>query len=119
RTTIRRPARSRDSPWIGPRGGMADASVLGADVRKDVGVRVSPRPIRTLITTRRTRERKARKEVSRPGRTHASGRAQHSYCRTVLSSLNLALGDFWGYHPRAQEPRWVYLRFSGRPGPCV
>jgi integrase len=29
----------------GPRGGMADASVLGADVRKDVGVRVSPRPM--------------------------------------------------------------------------
>jgi Phage integrase family len=29
---------------IGPRGGTADASVLGADVRKDVGVRVSPRP---------------------------------------------------------------------------
>jgi hypothetical protein len=28
----------------GPRGGTADASVLGADVRKDVGVRVSPRP---------------------------------------------------------------------------
>ena len=33
---------------IGPRGGMADASVLGADVRKDVGVRVSPRPVCAL-----------------------------------------------------------------------
>jgi hypothetical protein len=30
---------------IGPRGGTADASVLGADVRKDVGVRFSPRPV--------------------------------------------------------------------------
>ena len=30
-----------------PRGGMADASVLGAGVRKDVGVRISPRPIFT------------------------------------------------------------------------
>ena len=29
----------------GPRGGTADASVLGADVRKDVGVRFSPRPV--------------------------------------------------------------------------
>jgi Phage integrase family len=29
----------------GPRGGMAYASVLGADVRKGVGVRVSPRPL--------------------------------------------------------------------------
>lgn len=28
-----------------PRGGTADASVLGADVREDVGVRVSPRPL--------------------------------------------------------------------------
>ena len=30
---------------IGPRGGTADASVLGADVREDVGVRFSPRPV--------------------------------------------------------------------------
>jgi hypothetical protein len=30
---------------VGPRGGTADASVLGADVRKDVGVRFSPRPV--------------------------------------------------------------------------
>jgi integrase len=30
---------------VGPRGGMADASVLGAGVRKDVGVRLSPRPL--------------------------------------------------------------------------
>jgi len=34
---------------IGPRGGTADASVLGADVRKDVGVRVSPRPVFNFI----------------------------------------------------------------------
>jgi hypothetical protein len=33
-----------------PRGGMADASVLGADVRKDVGVRVSPRPLSSAVT---------------------------------------------------------------------
>jgi hypothetical protein len=33
---------------IRPRGGTADASVLGADVRKDVGVRVSPRPFFSL-----------------------------------------------------------------------
>jgi Phage integrase family len=33
----------------GPRGGTADASVLGADVRKDVGVRVSPRPVFNFI----------------------------------------------------------------------
>ena len=31
--------------FSGPRGGMADASVLGADVREGVGVRVSPRPL--------------------------------------------------------------------------
>ena len=69
---------------IGPRGGMADASVLGADVRKDVGVRVSPRPFLVSIGIHLTPARQG-------GTIGLDEPAPRRPCRDALASVGADL----------------------------
>ena len=85
---------------------MADASVLGAGVRKDVGVRISPRPLIEFETIAIGRVIRPRKSLSRNGNSFDTGHRRGTYKDEIALPRVVPVETLWlGLVPICRPPK--------------